>query len=81
MAIRRRGRERQDGSRPSYASLGRRIEDLMRLAEEQRDLVIVEARQEAAEIIAEARRQAEEILATARAQAGRVDRGTEDSLT
>jgi F0F1-type ATP synthase membrane subunit b/b' len=64
MAMRRRDKA-GDGSRPTYASLGSRIEDLLRLAEEQRDQIIAEARQEAAGIIEEARGQAAEILAAA----------------
>jgi cell division septum initiation protein DivIVA len=64
MAMRRRDKA-GDSSRPTYASLGRRIEELLRLAEEQRDQIIAEARQEAAGIIDEAHRQAAEILADA----------------
>jgi hypothetical protein len=71
MAMRWRDKSGEDGSRPTYSGLGSRIEHLLRLAEEQRDQIITEARREAAAIVDEARRQAEEILASARAQAGR----------
>jgi F0F1-type ATP synthase membrane subunit b/b' len=69
MVIRRRDKSGKDDSRPTYSGLGTRIQQLL-LAEEQRDQIISEARQEAAEIVDGAHRQAEEILARARAQAG-----------
>jgi cell division septum initiation protein DivIVA len=68
MTLRRRDKS-SDSSRPIYSSLGSRIEHLLRLAEEQRDQIITEARQEAARIVDDARRQAGEILANARCQA------------
>jgi cell division septum initiation protein DivIVA len=75
MALRRRDKSGGESSRPTYASLGSRIEYLLRLAEEQRDQIITEARHEAAVIVDDARRQAEEILASARAQAGQLAGG------
>jgi len=68
MALRRRDKS-SNGSRQTYSGLGSRIEHLLRLAEEQRDQIITEARQEAARIIDDARSQAGEILANARFQA------------
>lgn len=65
--MRRRDRS---GERPADAGLGRRIEGLLRLAEEQREQILAEARAEAAGIIEEARRQAEQILADAKVRAG-----------
>jgi len=60
---RRRREKNSDGSRPAHSGLGSRLEQLLRLTEEQRDLMITEARQEAARIVADARSQAAEILA------------------
>ena len=60
MALRRRRDKGGDrGSRPTYSGLGSRIEELLRLADEQRDEIITEARHEAAGIVDEARKQAE----------------------
>ena len=69
MAMRRRDKGGERGSRPTYSGLGSRIEHLLRLAEEQRDEILTDARHEAGQIVDEARKQAEEILANARAQA------------
>ena len=71
MAMRRRDKSGKDGSRPTCSSLGSRIEHLLRLAEEERDQILIEGRREAAAIVDEARRQAEAMLARPRAQAGR----------
>ncbi len=43
MAMRRRDKSREDGSRPTYSGLGSRIEHLLRLAGEQRDQIITES--------------------------------------
>ena len=67
MAIRRRDKS---GERPTYSGLGTRIEQLLRLAEEQREQILADALAEATAIVEEARRQAEQILADARARAG-----------
>lgn len=69
MAFRRRDRSGEDGPRPTYSGLGGRVEQVLRLAEEQRDQIITEARREAEEIVDHARKQAEVILTSARAQA------------
>jgi len=69
---RRRREKNSDGSRPAHSGLGSRLEQLLRLTEEQRDLMITEARQEAARIVADARSQAAEILANARIQANQL---------
>ena len=55
-----------------YSGLGSRIEQLLRLAEQERQNVLVEARAEAAGIHEEARRQAEQILAEATTRAGQI---------
>ncbi len=74
--MRRRDR---GGERPTYSGLGAEIEQLLRLAEEQREQILADARAgaraEAAGIVEEARRQAEQILADARARAGQIDDG------
>ncbi len=75
MALRRRDKGGDRGSRPTYSGLGSHIEELLRLAEEQRDEIITEARHEAAGIVDEARKQAEVILANAGMQAGRLAGG------
>jgi hypothetical protein len=56
MAMRRRDKSGEGGARPTYSGLGSRIEHLLRLAEEQRDQIISEARHEAAAIVDEAHR-------------------------
>jgi cell division septum initiation protein DivIVA len=76
--MRRRDKGGESGSRPTYSNLGSRMLELLRLAEEQREEIIAEARQEAAKIVDEARKQAEEILANARAQAGKLG---DDAMT
>ena len=70
--MRRRGKSGERDSRPSYPGLGSRIEQLLRIGEEERDQIIAEARDEAARIVDDAHRQAEEILANAKLQAGRL---------
>ncbi len=62
-------RFRRDRERPTYSGLGSRIEGLLKLAEEQRDVIIAEARAEAEQIIAKARDDAEQITRAAREQA------------
>jgi vacuolar-type H+-ATPase subunit E/Vma4 len=68
-------RRDKGGERPTYSGLGARVEQLLRLTEEQREQILADARAEAADIVDEARRQAEQILADARARAGQVDDG------
>ncbi len=75
MPLRRRDSGGDRGSRPTYSSLGSRIEELLRLAEEQRDQIITEARHEAAAIVDDARKQAEVILLNARMQADQLAGG------
>jgi vacuolar-type H+-ATPase subunit E/Vma4 len=72
MAMRRSGKSGERYSRPSYPGLGSSIEQLLRMAEEERDQIIAEARDEAARIVDDAHRQAEEILANAKLQARRL---------
>jgi len=81
MVIRRRDKSGDGSSRPTYSSLGSRIEHLLRLAEEQHDQIIAEARHEAAQIVDEARSQAQEILANARAEAGQLTGGPPTTLS
>jgi cell division septum initiation protein DivIVA len=73
MAMRRRGKS---GVQPTYSGLGDRISQLLRLAEEQREQILADARAEAAGIVKEARRQAEQILADAGGRAGDGDSGS-----
>jgi cell division septum initiation protein DivIVA len=68
-------RRRDEGERPTYSGFGSRMEQLLRLAEEQREQILAVARTEADGIVEEARRQAEQILADARARAGQIDDG------
>jgi len=70
MVIRRRDKSGDGISRPTYSSLGSRIEHLLRLAEEQHD-----------QIIDEARSQAQGILANARAEAGQLTGGPPTTLS
>jgi len=72
MALRRRGNGGEIGPQRSYSNLGSRITELLREAEEQRDLIIAEAHQEAARIVDEARKEAEAILANAKLRAGQL---------
>jgi len=67
---------RRDESRPAFHDVGTRVEEILRLAEEQAEAHRAEARREAAEIMAAARREAEEILAAARREARRITDGT-----
>src|SRR5499433_4590700 len=48
-------RQIQEQERPTYSGLGARIEQLLRLAEEQRDEILQEARTEASQVLASAK--------------------------
>lgn len=69
--MRRRSRV-PDDSRPTPRGLGTRVEEILRLAEQQAEDHRAAARREADEIVAAARREAEEIVAAARREAGRL---------
>ena len=58
-------RQMQEQERPTYSGLGSRIEQLLRLAEEQRDEILQEARTEASQLLASAKVDAAELRAGA----------------
>src|SRR5262249_47891119 len=58
-------RQMQEQERPTYSGLGSRIEQLLRLAEEQRDEILQEARTDAAQLMASAKVDAAELRAGA----------------
>src|SRR5713226_5586898 len=58
-------RQMQEQERPTYSGLGSRIEQLLRLAEEQRDEILAEARTEANQLMASAKVDAAELRAAA----------------
>ncbi|MGA3540467.1 hypothetical protein ACK8GE_14380 [Micromonosporaceae bacterium DT194] len=62
-------RRRRSGERPTLAGLGTRVEQILKLAEEQGNDHRAEARREAEAIVAAARRKAEAILNEAHQQA------------
>src|SRR5260370_28965438 len=59
-------RQMQEQERPTYSGLGSRIEQLLRLAEEQRDEILQEARTEASQVLAPAKGDAAALRAGAR---------------
>ncbi|MFZ5851254.1 MAG: DivIVA domain-containing protein, partial [Actinomycetota bacterium] len=59
----------QEAERPSYSGLGARIEQLLRLAEEQASELVAQARAEAAQLVAGARVDAAELRAGAETDA------------
>jgi cell division septum initiation protein DivIVA len=71
-----RWRSPKSDSRPTLDGLGTRVEQILRLAEEQAEACRSAAQQEAEEIVAAARREAEEIVAAARREADGITNGT-----
>jgi vacuolar-type H+-ATPase subunit H len=65
-----------DESGPTLPELGTRVEQILRLAEQQAEDHRAEARREAERIVAAARQEAEEILAAARREARQITDGT-----
>ena len=73
----RKAHQAQQASRPALAGLGTRVEQVLRLAEEQANDHRVKAEREAEQILASARREAEAIISGAHAVAAEADvRGT-----
>jgi cell division septum initiation protein DivIVA len=66
----------EDG--PTLRGLGTRVEQILRLAEQQAAEHRATARRDAEEIVAAAKREAAEILAAARRKAGRITEGGSD---
>jgi F0F1-type ATP synthase membrane subunit b/b' len=67
-----RWRSKPDEQRPTFDEVGTRVAEILRMAEEQAEAHLADARREAEEIIAAARREAEEIRAAARREADEI---------
>ena len=75
--MRRRDRT---GEWSSYPGVADRVGQVLKLAADEAQRGLAEARAEAARIIENAQRQAEQILADARARAGQIDEGSVDPV-